>query len=185
MKTATITRKPTARAAKLAELESRIVDASAPAAPASKPVKADKAKAASKAASKAAPASKGKAAPVKVKSRVNLAFAIGQGFRPVAGVRLVAYSAAWMAATGFDKGAPIARATLAKIAGETAISYHTKHGNFISTPDGIAITAKGKSAFGMRAVDEQLRDAFMAVMRTGEASKVASVGKGQIVALAA
>lgn len=167
-------KKPSA-AQKLAALESRIVDASKPAA--AKPA------AAKPAAVKAA--SKGKAAPVKVARKLGISHAVGQSCRPVAGSKLAAYTAAWMASTGFAKGASIARADLVKIAGERAIAYHTGAGNFASGKDGFKLTTKGNAVFSARNVDEQLVAAYTSVLKTGKPSDVAGVKAAHIVALSA
>ena len=170
-------KKPTA-AQKLAALESRIVDTSKPAA-----VKPAAIKAAPKAVTKAA--SKGKAAPVKVARKLGISHAVGQSCRPVAGSKLAAYTAAWMASTGFAKGASIARADLVKIAGERAIAYHTGAGNFASGKDGFKLTAKGNAVFSARSPDEQLVAAYTSVLKTGKPSDVAGVKAAHIVALTA
>ncbi len=147
-------------------------------------VKAANKSAAVKAAPKAASKAKAKAAPVKVTRKVAVPFAVGQSCRPVAGAKLIAYTAAWMTVTGFIKGTALARADLVKIAGERAIAYHTLAGNFASGKDGLKLTAKGSSAFTSRTPDPQLVEAFTSVLKTGKPSDVAGVKAAHIVALA-
>lgn len=128
---------------------------------------------------------KAKAKPSRVKSTVGApAFAIGQGCRPVAGARLVAYTAAWLSMFALDSGKAAPRAALVKVAGQTAVAYHTRQGNMVQTADGITLTAKGKSVFAMRAIDAELKAAMMSVLKNGEPNKTAQVSKAQIVAVA-
>ena len=129
---------------------------------------------------------KAKAAPRKVTSTVGApAFAVGQGCRPVAGVRLYAYTAAWLSMFSLDAGKSAPRAAVVKVAGSTAVAYHIRNGNMIQTAAGLELTPKGKSVFGARAIDEEIKAGFMSVFKSGEPNKIAQVNKTQIVAVAA
>lgn len=144
-----------------------------------------KAEAAARVKADKASASKAKAAPHKVTSAVGApAFAVGQGCRPVAGSRLVAYTAAWLSMFALDAGKSAPRSALVKVAGSTAVAYHIRMGNMIQTAAGIELTAKGKSVFGARAVDAEIKAGFIRVLKSGEADKTAQVTKAQIVAVA-
>lgn len=161
------------KASKLASLEARIIDASASTAT----------KSTTKPATKAAPTVK--AAAVKVKSTVNVAYYVGQSCRPSAGARLFAYTAAWMQATGFAKGVALPRATIAMIAGATAVAYHINNGNFAMSADGVKLTAKGISAFSARKPDPQVVAGFVDVLQNGTPNKDSGVTKAHIVAIKA
>lgn len=120
--------------------------------------------AAKKAVAKPRTVRKAKAvAPVKA-----VAFHIEDYARPKAGAPLFAFTAAWLTLTGMASGKPAIRADLVKIAGETAVTYHTKNGNFEKTDKGLAITAKGRAFFAARTVDPQLLEAYETVMTTGQ-----------------
>lgn len=110
------------------------------------------------------------AAPVK-----SVAFHIEDYARPKAGASLFAFTAAWLTLTGMAEGKPAARANLVKIAGETAITYHTKNGNFAKTDKGLVMTEKGLAFFAARAIDPALYAAFETVMTTGEEGAKAGI----------
>lgn len=132
-----------------------------------------------KAAAKTSPAKK--AAPRTVrKAKVTapvraVAFHIEDYARPKAGASLMAFTAAWMNLTGMIDGTPVVRADMVKIAGETAVTYHTKNGNFEKTDKGLAITAKGRAFFAAREIDPQLLAAYETVLMTGQDGEKAGV----------
>lgn len=93
--------------------------------------------------------------------------------RPAAGRRLFAFTAAWLELTGLNDGAHVEKKKLVKIAGETAISYHTKKGNFSVEKDGLALTAKGHNFFGDRKskneYDPKIVEVYSEIMTSGQA----------------
>lgn len=134
--------------------------------PAAKNAKAVAKNSPAKKASAAAPRTVRKAkavAPVKA-----VAFYIEDYARPKAGAPLFAFTAAWLTLTGLASGKAAIRADLVKIAGETAVTYHTKNGNFEKTDKGLIMTEKGNAFFAARTVDPQLFAAYETVMTTGE-----------------
>lgn len=88
-----------------------------------------------------------KAQPAKVAQAPQAAIKFLTTNRPGAGNMLASYSAAWMAITGFDSGAILPRSVMLALAGETAVKYHLKTGNFEETATGMRITAQGKLHF--------------------------------------
>lgn len=73
--------------------------------------------------------------------------------RPGSGNGLASYTAAWQAITGFDNGAILPRATLLKLAGDTAVKYHLNKGNFEEVSTGMRITEQGKLHFAGKSND--------------------------------
>lgn len=126
----------------------------------------------------AKPAAAKKAAPRTVRKAVAksstkaapraIAFHIEDYARPKAGNTLFAFTAAWLNLTGMAAGKPAIRAELVKVAGETAVTYHTKNGNFEKTDKGLVMTEKGFAFFAARTVDPQLLEAYETVMTTGQ-----------------
>lgn len=136
--------------------------------------KATRAKPVAKPATKKATAPRAKkaapAAPV-------LTHTIQDYARPKAGTRLFAFTDAWLELTGIKAGSAVSRATLVKIAGEVAITYHTRNGNFEKTENGLSLSAKGASFFAARDAgnDAQLIAAFKEAMTTGQAPEVLAI----------
>jgi hypothetical protein len=67
--------------------------------------------------------------------------------RPGAGNYLASYTAAWMNITGFDTGTVLSRVHVLALAGETAVKYHLKQGNFEEVDNGMRISAQGRLHF--------------------------------------
>lgn len=139
-----------------------------PASEASKPAKQGK-------ASEAKPASevsKGKGRQTRKAPKKAINFIIYDYARPKAGHLLKAFTAAWLDSLGMLEGNAVPRATLVRIAGDTAIGYHTKNGNFERTESGLKITEKGKAFFAARyaesPADPQVMAAYQAIFATGE-----------------
>ena len=141
--------------------------------PAAKNVKAV-AKPAAKKASAAKPRTVRKAKAVTAPVRA-VAFHIEDYARPKAGAPLFAFTAAWLSLTGMASGKAAIRADLVKIAGETAVTYHTKNGNFEKTDKGLVMTDKGNAFFAARAIDPQMLAAYETVMTTGEEGEKAGI----------
>lgn len=136
--------------------------------PAAKATKPAAKKAPAKAAAKGRTVRK--AAP---KQTIN--FIIEDFARPKAGQLLTSFTAAWLDMTGLNAGMAVPRTALIKIAGETAIAYHVKNGNFTKTENGLALSEKGQMAFASRDVDPQLQAAFVDVFTNGHVNDVANV----------
>lgn len=155
--------------------------AAKPAAPkAAKPAKEVKKPAAKKPAVKAAtkpatkkPAAK-KQAPVAPKAPHGVRCMVAN--RPGSGVLLFAYTEAVLRLLGMYEGAEVEKAMLAKVMGQTAISYHTtakinmkrlENGRYI-------LTASGKAFFAERAVRANSADVegWISVLSTGQADGV-------------
>lgn len=121
-------------------------------------------------ASATKPASKGRTSRKAPKKAIN--FIIYDYARPKAGHLLKAFTAAWLDSLGMLEGNAVPRATLVRIAGDTAIGYHTKNGNFERTESGLKITEKGKAFFAARyaesPADPQVMAAYQAIFATGE-----------------
>ncbi len=89
--------------------------------------------------------------------------------RPSAGARLAGYTAAWMKLSGFINGAPMSRNRMVAIAGETAVAYHTRQGNFERTEAGMILTEQGKAHFAIRGDQApDYRAGFEVLMTTGK-----------------
>lgn len=88
------------------------------------------------------------------------------------GHALKAYTRAWMAHSGMTRGAAMPRAMMSKIAGDTAIRYHVKLGNFAVTESNeITITDAGKDFFGDaqgRPIEPAFVNAFYAMLASGK-----------------
>ncbi len=104
-----------------------------------------------------------------------VAFHIEDYARPKAGAPLFAFTAAWLSLTGMASGKAAIRADLVKIAGETAVTYHTKNGNFEKTDKSLVMTDKGNAFFAARAIDPQLLAAYETVLMTGQDGEKAGV----------
>lgn len=147
--------------------------------------KAPAAKVATKSAKVAAPkaatpAKKAGRTVRKAPAKPALAFMLHPYARPSAGNRLAAYTSAWMFLTGMAEGKPVAGALVRELAGDTAIAWHIKQGNFERTAEGIKLTDVGMSAFGSRIVDPEIANGFLAVLTKGEASDAAGIKSNSI-----
>jgi hypothetical protein len=110
-----------------------------------------------------APAQASKQAPAK------LAYHIAQGFRPMSGAKLFAHTAAFLDLSGISEKKPVARALAVRVMGQTAVKYHTERGNFHHAAEGLFLTVIGTEYLRkMRAVDPELRAAFVEVLSTGK-----------------
>lgn len=97
-----------------------------------------------------------------------LGFAVRDGYRPGAGRLLFAYTQAWLDVSGLTAGKTIARADLVKVAGQTAVAYHTGRTGTLSDNKGaISLTDSGAAFFKARGADQKAVDAFSTVLRTG------------------
>lgn len=111
---------------------------------------------------------KGATKPAAKPAAAPLAFAVRDGYRPGAGRLLFAYTQAWLDVSGLSKGKTIARADLVKVAGQTAIAYHTgRTGTLADNKGQISLTDSGAAFFKARGVDQKAVDAFSTVLRTG------------------
>lgn len=127
------------------------------------------AKTAGKPAAVAKPAAvKPAAKPAKPAAAAPLGFAVRDGYRPGAGRLLFAYTQAWLDVSGLTAGKTIARADLVKVAGQTAVAYHTGRTGTLSDNKGaISLTDSGAAFFKARGADQKAVDAFSTVLRTG------------------
>jgi hypothetical protein len=110
-------------------------------------------------------------------------FAIIDYARPAHGHALFAYTAAWRELSGLDKGNTVPRATLVKIAGETAIAYHTKNGNFEKTENGLKMSAKGQLFFAAKSVDAELKKTFVEIMSKGQPGKIYAKSAKEVISI--
>lgn len=111
-----------------------------------------------------APAQASKQAP-----KLKLTHCILQGFRPASGAKLFAHTAAFLQLSGMSESKPVARALVARVMGQTAVKYHIDRGNFHHAQEGVFLTVIGTEYLKkMRAVDPELRAAFVEVLSTGK-----------------
>jgi hypothetical protein len=121
----------------------------------------------------AAPAPIEQAAPAPIESpavKFHLAFG-----RPVAGVHLVAHTAAFMELTGMSATKAVPGALVRKVMGQSAVAYHTARGNFEDTEAGLKLTSTGAAHFALRSVSKELKAGFVAVLSKGETNEAAGV----------
>lgn len=138
------------------------------------------ARAAKPAAKKAAPAVKRTVRKAPAKPAIK--FLVADFARPTQGHALAGFTAAWMTLTGILKGAAVPRATLVRIAGETAINYHTRNGNFEKTEQGLKLSAKGVEFFAARGDQApEIRAGFETIMTTGKLDERAPVKNAKAV----
>lgn len=99
--------------------------------------------------------------------------------RPVAGNRLAAHTAAFLALSGMGQDKPCPSALALKVIGPTAVKYHRLIGNWESTKDGLKLTPKGHAFFSARGEpDAELFAAYQKVMTTGEVDERVVKGDG-------
>lgn len=99
-------------------------------------------------------------------------FRIIEEVRPKAGGSLFAFTQAWLDLSGMLEGKGYDRDQARKLAGNTAIAYHTKLENFEATKDGMKLTVKGKNFFNARIaeghVDPKKVETFKAILTSGK-----------------
>ena len=135
--------------------------------PTAKPA-AKTAKPAAKTAKPAAKTAK-PAAAAKPAAKPAALFAIRDSFRPGSGALLFAYTMAWLQESGLIDGGDISRADAVKFAGATAIQYHTGKTQRMEDKGGrIKLSATGANFFADRRHSTEDREAFRAMMRTGQ-----------------
>jgi hypothetical protein len=88
--------------------------------------------------------------------------------RPVAGVGLVAHTAAFMELTGISTEKAVPGALVRKVLGSSAVAYHTAKGNFADTADGVKLTPLGSAHFALRTVSAEMKAGFVATLSTGK-----------------
>lgn len=131
--------------------------------PAAKPAKSAAAKPANKPAKSAQkPAAKPAAAGAQ--------FYVKDSFRPAAGRMLFAYTMAWLQESGLIDGGSIPRADAIKLAGGTAIAYHTgKTNRMIDTKGTLTLAPGGANFFCDRpGIDAKDVEAYREMLRTGQ-----------------
>ena len=95
-------------------------------------------------------------------------FVITSGARPENGGRLAAHTEAFFICAGFYDGKAIDKTVMRDIIGGTAVSYHTKQGNFEATVEGYKMTAQGINKFKARKPDPKDVAGYVAIMTTGQ-----------------
>lgn len=135
--------------------------------------KAAPAKVATKKAT-SAPAKKASAAKAPTKTAqakapaVAIKYAIEDFARPTAGASLAAHTAAFLALSGMTEGKATPRALASRVIGPRAIAYHLSIGNFETTSEGLALTAKGHNFMSARTVDAEKVAAYAAFFKDGK-----------------
>lgn len=87
--------------------------------------------------------------------------------RPMAGNALKAHTAAFLVLSGMYEGKPASIAQARVVLGDTAISYHTKRGNFERAVDGLRLTEKGEMFFAIRGAIMESVEGYIDVLTTG------------------
>ena len=127
-----------------------------------------------------------KAAPVLATIKAD--YAIADYARPKAGRSLFAFTQAWLELSGMMNGARVSAKVLKQITGDTAVSYHTKNGNFAQDSGAIELTLKGNNFFTERMIgnqyDEKTLDTFKDILTTGKIDGVMVKAQSAIVKLA-
>lgn len=122
-----------------------------------------------------APKKPRKSAPVAPAVARPIKFYIADAFRPSAGERLAAHTAVFLEAFGLLAGKAVPTATAKTIIGARAVKWHSDNGNFISTPQGLALSVVGVAAFSRRQINEEYRAAYEQVLIEGQCSDAAGV----------
>jgi hypothetical protein len=105
-----------------------------------------------------------------------LTYAIRDGYRPAAGRMLFAMTQAWLDASGLSEGKAIPRAVAVKVAGGTAIAYHTAKTAALQDVAGmVSLTESGKAFFAARKPDAKMVAAYRGVMHTGAPDEAVGV----------
>jgi len=97
-----------------------------------------------------------------------LRFYIAPAFRPTAGERLAAHTAVFLEHSGLFAGKAIPKAKAHTVIGARAIKWHMDQGNFHYTAQGLALTELGKAAFAKRAINDEYKAAYTAVLVEGK-----------------
>jgi len=178
-----------------AKLAEQTAQATLAAQASAKPARQTRTKPATQQASDAKPAKQGKASDAKPASEASkgkgrqtrkapqkaLNFLVASSGRPSSGGLLYAFTKAWMILLGMDTGAAYPKKTIATIAGDTAVSYHIKQGNFVMTEKGLELSSFGKRLFidgvvndgqPRRNIDASLVEAWQEVMVEGKTNSV-------------
>ena len=157
-----------------AEVTKPAKKAAKPAAPKTAPAKKPAAPKAAKPAPAKKPAAKKATKPAAPKAPHGVRCMVAN--RPGSGVLLFAYTEAVLRLLGMYEGAEVEKSMLAKVMGNTAISYHTtakinmarlENGRYI-------LTASGKAFFAERAIRANAADVegWISVLSTGQADGV-------------
>ena len=86
----------------------------------------------------------------------------------MSGAALFAHTAAFIELSGMNAH-PVARATVTRAMGQTAVKHHTRSTYFFDeTERGLIVSAIGKAAFALRHIDPELKAGFIAVLTTGK-----------------
>lgn len=96
-------------------------------------------------------------------------FVITAGARPEKNPYLFAHTEAFFVCSGFYDGKAIDRAVLVDIVGSSAVSHHTKQGNFEATTEGYKLTEQGRANFKKRKPDPKYVAQYAQIMTTGQA----------------
>lgn len=89
--------------------------------------------------------------------------------RPGAGASLYAHTSAVFELLKMNLGAKIPRATLVSIIGETAVKYHLNVRCSLDWDNsGISVNSFGRDMFKTRAIDPELKAAWIEVLSTGK-----------------
>lgn len=117
------------------------------------------------------PVAKKESAVVATVKAVPVKYVITGGARPIAGRHLFAHTEALFQLAGMYEGGAVDRAHLADVIGASAIAYHTKKENFVTTAKGIELTAQGRNFFKARGLDNAYDpkdvEAFKEMLSTG------------------
>lgn len=141
------------------------------------------------AAKAAAPKAKAAAKPVAkkaVKAKAPKGVRCSVVNRPGSGLLLFAYTEAALQLLGMHKGATIEKATLIKVMGQTAISYHTTKGTLARGDDGrYSLTVAGKAFFAERATKAADADiaAWLTVLSTGKVDGRVAKNQDMLIAM--
>lgn len=96
-------------------------------------------------------------------------FYIKDSFRPGSGRMLFAYTMAWLQESGLIDGADIGRSDAVKLAGGTAITYHTtKTGRMVEKDGRVSLAPQAANFFADRGADSKDVEAFRAILRDGK-----------------
>ena len=100
---------------------------------------------------------------------VKLGFFIRDSARPGAGSKLFAYTMAWLQGSGLIDGGAIPRGQALKLAGQTAIQYHTTRTmRLVDTAGMISLAPGAANFFADRHHDAKERETYRTILTTGE-----------------
>lgn len=133
---------------------------------------------------KGKPDTKPASAPAKASPAGSVRFAIRDSFRPSAGGLLFAYTMAWIEGTGLANGGSIPRADAVKLAGATAIGYHVNStGRLIDNKGSVSLAPDALAFFQKRQHTQADKDAYLAILTTGEPDGVKAKSRAGIAPL--